>query len=95
MERGNSMTTYLVGYDLGNPGRDYDGLSKYLKSFGAWWHNLDSTWLIVTDASAVEVRDGAGEYLDSSDKLLVARVTAPGAWRGIGESGSEWLQKYL
>lgn len=89
------MTTYLVGYDLGKPGRDYEGLSEYLKSFGTYWHNLDSTWLIVTTATAVEIRDAAGAYLDSSDKLLVAQVTAPGAWRGFGESGSDWLMKYL
>lgn len=85
----------MVGYDLGKPGRDYDGLIKYLKSFSWWWHHLDSTWLIVTDQTAAQVRDGAGAFLDSSDRLLVAKVSSPGAWRGIPESGSDWLHKNL
>ncbi|WP_127475035.1 SinR family protein [Microbacterium sulfonylureivorans] len=89
------MTTYMVGYDLGKPGRDYDGLHEYLKSFRTYWHNLDSTWLVVTSESAEQLRNGAGRFLDNSDKLLVCQVTTPGAWRGFGESGSEWLMKYL
>lgn len=89
------MTTYMVSYDLGKPGRDYDGLTKYLEGFGTYWHNLESTWLIVTDKTAGEVRDGASSFLDSSDKLLVAQVRTPGAWRGFGKSGSDWLMKYL
>jgi hypothetical protein len=28
------MATYFVGYDLGMPGRDYEGLINYLKTFG-------------------------------------------------------------
>ncbi len=89
------MTTYLVGYDLGKPGRDYEGLAEYLKAFGTYWHNLDSTWLIVSSESAESIRNGAGAFLDSSDKLLVAKVSAPGAWRGFRESGSQWLMDNL
>lgn len=89
------MTTFMVGYDLGKPGRDYEGLSDYLKSFGTYWHNLDSTWLIVTSETAISIRDAALAYLDSSDKLLVAKVSAPGAWHGFGESGAAWLKKHL
>ena len=89
------VTTFMVGYDLGKPGRDYDGLIKYLKGFNTWWHHLDSTWLIVTDHSAKLVRDGAAAFLDSSDRLLVAQVSSPGAWRGITDSGGEWLHNHL
>jgi hypothetical protein len=28
------MATYFVGYDLGMPGRVYEGLINYLKTFG-------------------------------------------------------------
>lgn len=89
------MTTFMVGYDLGKPGRDYDGLIEYLNSFGTHWHHLDSTWLIVTDKTAAQVRDGASAFLDSSDKLFVAQVSAPGAWRGFTDSGTAWLKQHL
>jgi len=95
IESESTVTTYMVGYDLGKPGRDYDGLAEYLKSFGSYWHNLDSTWIIVSGDTAASIRDGASDFLDSSDKLLVAQISAPGAWRGFKDSSSQWLMDNL
>lgn len=90
------MTTFMIGYDLNKSGKDYDGLIAEIKSIsGTWWHHLDSTWLVVTDLTAVQVRDRLAPHLDSDDELLVAKVCAPAAWKGFNESGSDWLHKYL
>jgi hypothetical protein len=40
--------TMLVGYDLNKPAQDYPKLIEKLKNFSAWWHHLDSTWLVRT-----------------------------------------------
>jgi hypothetical protein len=40
------MGTLLIGYDLDKPGQDYSNLVAEIKRLGAWWHNLDSTWLV-------------------------------------------------
>ena len=39
---------YCVSYDLKKPDRNYDDLIKELKSFGIWWHQTGSVWIIVT-----------------------------------------------
>jgi hypothetical protein len=56
------MALYMVGYDLDKPGQDYPDLIAAIKTYGTWWHHLDSTWLIVTDKSVVQVRDHLNWY---------------------------------
>lgn len=85
----------LVGYDLNKPGQDYGPLIKRLKAVGAyWWHHLDSTWLIKTSLTAVELRDDLRQYVDSSDELLVVDVTGR-AWAGLGFASYDWLHARL
>jgi len=91
------MTTYIVGYDLTHKdGHDYTNLINALKkSFSNWWHNLDSTWVIVTSLSAVQVRDTLRPHMHRDDKLLVVQSAGIGAWSGFAESGSTWLKDNL
>jgi hypothetical protein len=51
------MPTHIVCYDLNKPGQNYSDLIAKLKSYGNWWHHLDSTWLVVTRLSAQQLRD--------------------------------------
>ncbi len=40
------MATLMIGYDL-NKTKDYPALFQAIKGLGgAWWHHLDSTWLV-------------------------------------------------
>jgi hypothetical protein len=83
----------MVGYDLNRPGQNYEGLIEYLKGLGAWWHHLDSTWLVNTTKTPAEVRDSAVAFLDAGDELLVMDVTGVArAWRGFDNRGSTWLK---
>ena len=85
------MKTYLVGYDLNKPGKDYKTLIEAIETYGTWWHHLDSTWIIKTDSTAAKIRDYLKQYVDSSDELLVVRLTGEGAWTGFNDKGSKWL----
>lgn len=90
------MNTIFVGYDLNKTGQDYSKLVKRLKEYGTWWHHLDSTWLIKTEQTAVEVRNVLAKLIDANDELLVMGVTGrSAAWRGFSEKGSDWLKKNL
>jgi hypothetical protein len=90
------MSTYLVGYDLDQPGQDYSDLHAAIKALGAWWHHLDSTWLVKSDLTHTGVRDKLRPHIDANDKLLVMNVTADAAaWYGFNESGSQWLRDNL
>lgn len=88
--------TLMVGYDLNKTGQNYDKLIEALKSnYDNWWHHLDSTWLIKTSKTCVEVRDELRAFIDSNDELLVAELTGVAAWCGIADSGSTWLKNNL
>ena len=88
------MKTYLIGYDL-KTGQDYENLITAIKKYGTWWHCLDSTWLIKTDDTAVEVRDNLKKHIYSNDKLLVAKLSGEAAWFGFSEECSSWLKDNL
>lgn len=90
------MRTLLVGYDLNRPGQEYDSLIARIKQYPRWWHHLDSTWLINTDHSAVQVRDELKRFLDSGDELIVIDVSdRPAAWVGFSKRGADWLREHL
>lgn len=85
--------TLLIAYDLKQPEADYEGLIGAIKRQGAWWHHLDSTWLVNTELRPTEVRDRLKAYLESGDELLIIDVTGrPRAWHGFSDRGSKWLK---
>lgn len=89
------MKIYFIGYDLMNPGQDYSSLFDAIKSVGTWWHCLDSTWLVKSASSAIQIRNTLVAHIDSNDKLLVACLTGEAAWRGFDEQCSSWLSNNL
>jgi hypothetical protein len=89
------MATYIVSYDLRAPGQDYAELIEFLKNQPNWWHHLGSTWVVVSDSSAVTLRDVMRVYLDPNDKVLVVESSGTAAWRGFDERGSAWLKTHL
>lgn len=90
------MKTYMIGYDLYRTGQDYTNLIEKIKStFTYWWHHLDSTWIVKTDLTAVQIRDILKPLIDANDELLVARLTGEAAWTGFNERGSNWLKNNL
>jgi hypothetical protein len=90
------MAILMVGYDLNKPDADYTKLIERLKSKPNWWHHLDSTWLVITAQTPVQLRDELRQLIDGNDELLVIDVTGDaGAWVGFDETGSAWLKENL
>lgn len=89
------MQVYSISYDLHKLGQNYTSLYTEIKSLGSWWHCLDSTWLVVTTLSAVQVRDRLINKIDKNDKLLVTRLSGEAAWQGFESQCSEWLKDSL
>ncbi len=88
------MSTYVVGYDI-HPtmGETYSELIDAIKKVGTnWWHHLDSTWVVVTDKSAVQVRDALRKHLRADDQLLVVESAHVAAWAGFSEKCGVWLK---
>lgn len=90
------MKTYLIGYDLNKSGQDYkDLIDKIKATFSTWWHHLDSTWIVKSDLSAVQIRNLLKPFIDSNDELLVASLSGESAWAGFNDKGSKWLKDHI
>lgn len=89
------MTAYIITYDLKQEGQNYDCITKKLKSYGTHWHTQRSVWVIITDQSAIQIRDSLLQCLDSNDKLFVAELSGQAAWYGYSEKTGNWIQKHL
>ena len=90
------MNTFLIGYDLKRPGQNYTSLVAALKAYGTWWHNLDSTWILKTNSSVIQVRDALLAHIDRNDRLLVIDITSRGAaWYGFDKAAQDWLTQHV
>ena len=90
------MKTYLIGYDLNSPSKDYASLFEAIKALAnGWWHHLDSTWIIRHAGGAKEIRDSLAVHIDTTDELLVAQLSGEAAWKGFNQKGSAWLKETL
>jgi hypothetical protein len=89
------MATILIAYNLNDPDQDYEALRDVIKGLGsAWWHHLDSLWIVKTTMTPRGVRDALAKVLDTTDKILVIDVTKRSrAWRGLSDRGSLWLKQ--
>ncbi|MGN6212026.1 hypothetical protein [Parafilimonas sp.] len=87
------MACYIINYDLRKQ-KDYESLIAAIKSYDTWAKILKSCWAIVTDKSAVEVRDHLLKYMDADDGIFVIKSGREAAWRNV-ECSDDWLKKHL
>lgn len=85
---------YCISYDLRAADKDYEGLFEAIKKSPAWWHYLESTWLIVTNESPNEIWDRLQPHVDSNDYLLVIEVRKNSqGW--LPEEAWDWIKESL
>lgn len=83
---------YLITYDLNRPGQNYDGLYKAIKKLGAWWHYLDSTWLVDTNLSSDQIYARIKPHVDDNDHFLIIKVTRDyTGW--LPKKAWEWIKQ--
>ena len=82
------MAVYLVTYDLRQPGKDYSSVHEFLKQF-AYCKDLESVWLIDTQWTAQQLRDGLQQRIDSNDKTFVVRLIRD--WASYNYGCADWL----
>lgn len=89
------MTTYIVTYDLRKPGRNYEPVYDYLKTFTRWGKITESCWAVVTTTkTAVNIRDDLNRLTDTNDRIFVIKSGVEAAWRNT-KCDSEWLKTNL
>ena len=85
------MALYLVSYDLDKPGQDYPDLISRLQQLGAR-RILYSEWFLISNASAVAVRDDLLRYMDANDRILICELKNHAAWQQMMISDADTLQ---
>ncbi len=88
------MSAVLIAYDLHKIGQRYTALRDLIKkTFPNPWNALESTFIVNTTLSPVQIRELLVPALDSNDSLLVVALT-PYGWATLGmpASANEWLQ---
>jgi len=66
----------IVDYVLSKRFRDYHPLFEALKNNSSQsWHFSDSTWIVNTNLSANEYAERLLPYIETTDSLLVVRIT--------------------
>ncbi|OBG63321.1 hypothetical protein [Mycobacterium sp. E735] len=89
------MSALLIGYDLNKPGQDYDKLFEKIKGLGAWWHYLDSTWIVDTTLTPREAFDDIKPTLDDSDRLLIVNITSDTYTGFLPQNAWDWLNAHV
>lgn len=81
---------YAINYDLKRPGQNYEALYSAIKSCGAAWHYLGSTWLVDTSLTAQGVWNKLEPHVDKNDFFLVIGVTRE--YQGwLPQEAWEWI----
>jgi hypothetical protein len=92
-----SNATILIAYDI-HPaqGAAYDDLISAIHSLGAWWHHLETVWIVRSNEKPDEIRDKLKSYIGTDDQLLILDITGDKAgWAGVSDAGSAWLKEYI
>jgi hypothetical protein len=85
----------FITYDLRRPEPDYEGLFEDIKAMGAWWHCLESVWLVKTTLASAQIRDALRPHLQANDTLLVAPLGGNWATAGLSSDCTNWLRENI
>lgn len=88
------MSSKIITYDLCAPGRNYDSLISFIKTYPIWARVTESTWIISTEDTCVTIRDNLRKHIDSNDRLFVAELTGVAAWYKV-RCNPDYLKKHL
>lgn len=88
------MATFIITYDLRGPNRDYQAMHEAIKKHSKWARVTESTWVVVTEQSASEIRDRLAAVADPDDRIFVVKSGVESAWRN-SRCRNEWLKENL
>lgn len=86
------MQCYIISFQTSLS--DKTRLENAIKSYGTWAKITPSTWAVVTEKPASDIRDHILSYLAQGDRLMVIRSGTEAAWSNAMAS-NDWLKKNL
>jgi hypothetical protein len=92
-----SLATILIAHDM-HPaqGPAYQKLEEAICALGAWWHHLETVWIVRSNKSPDIIRAELRALIGTDDQLLVVDITGDqAAWVGINQAGDTWLRQNI
>ncbi|WP_429173638.1 hypothetical protein [Aeromonas salmonicida] len=87
------MNTYLISYDLRNKSKEYSFLyDEIKKSSVAWWHYLESVWIVTSHDDLYSIRVKLQSLLDKDDSIIVIEVYGGRADGWLPNDAWDWLK---
>jgi hypothetical protein len=93
IEKSARSPSILIAYDI-HPakGEAYEKLVKAIPSLGAFWHHLETVWIVQCALSPDEIRDRLKSHIGIEDQLLIVDISGDAVgWLGVNSVGSKWL----
>lgn len=86
----------LITYDLKSTQKNYVSLYESIKNLGlAWWHYLDSVWLIDTQHTPDECTNSLRELIDTTtDNLFIVDITEQANQGWLPSKAWEWIKQH-
>ena len=88
------MKCYIITYEPMQANFNLQPLYDAIKAYGFWARITESVWAVVTDQTAVQIRDNLSHFLPESKRLFVIRSGAESAWVNV-MCNHEWLKTNL
>ena len=89
------MTTYIVTFEVTNPSKK-KALKEKFQKYSGYCAIHDNCWAVISDQSAVQIRDSLNKDLSESDRIFVIRSGVEAAWTNpYSTNNSEWLKERL
>ncbi len=86
---------FLVTYDLKQPDRDYTSLFEAIKQCSsAWWHYLESVWIIDTTLDLSSCYDIIKPSMDENDYLFIIQLTSKNYQGWLPSKAWDWLKQH-
>ena len=83
---------YIISFDLKNPGINQQKLVDSIKTAKIWARLTATSYLILTEKTAVEIRDILVVNIKIADKVYIGKLDKSAAWLGLGEDVSNWIR---
>ena len=83
---------YIISFDLKNPGINHEQVTNTIKTAKNWAKLTSTSYLIVTEKTAAEIRDILIKALKTSDKIYIGQLDKSAAWLGMGVDISNWIR---
>lgn len=85
------MKTYIITYDLLNPGRSYDSLYARIKSLGEWGKITESSWAVLSGLDEGRILNRLRPALDANDTIFVGTLGSC-EWVNLHPDVGGWLR---